>query len=234
MMSAASQVLGTVELLECVLAELDMQTLLHSQRVNCTFRNTIQKSSRLRQRLWLEPGDGAYFLDERLIDLAKYPRVNPLLDAPQVLDIAMFSVDVRCISYGGLRHEPSNISMNGGTGPVVNISARGTSLGDQPEIASWRDMLVVSQHEPHFQFQVWRKGSTSWLASRGPVMYFQKSPTVQQVLGYANGEHRIFMVSKDDSTSIPAKFSEVEKVLKSWRAKSTTNNTAAQTKDRPA
>lgn len=200
-----------------------MQTLLHSQRVNCTFWNTIQNSSLLRQRLWLEPGFGAYFLDEHLIGFEQYPRVNPLLGASQVLDIAMFCVDIRCISHGGLPN--GAMSPFSRAGPVVAMSCRGILSDEQPESASWREMLVVSNHEPHFQFQIWREDpATTKLATRGPVMYLQSSPKMQQVMSYTDVPYGVFMVPTEGRPHIPADFAEVQDVLQSWRQRTTDND----------
>ena len=76
--SATERVLNTVELLEAILWELAnldpanprkaIKTLLSSQLVNCTFRNTIIKSKRLQKTLCFVPpddfsGSGTLFCD---------------------------------------------------------------------------------------------------------------------------------------------------------------------------
>ncbi|KXS98309.1 hypothetical protein AC578_6846 [Pseudocercospora eumusae] len=59
-LSAGARVAGTTELLEAILLnlnhdEIDLKTLLVSQRTSTAFRNTIQGSLKLRQALYLEP-----------------------------------------------------------------------------------------------------------------------------------------------------------------------------------
>jgi len=48
-------VFGTVELLESILLRLNMKTLLLSQRVDRTFRDTIANSTKLQKALSFEP-----------------------------------------------------------------------------------------------------------------------------------------------------------------------------------
>ncbi|KAK5746032.1 hypothetical protein LTR17_001162 [Elasticomyces elasticus] len=67
-----SRVFGTVELLENVLFQLDMRTLLLSQRVSRTFEATITGSTQLQQKLFFTsvPADTSYrCLEEGCNDL---------------------------------------------------------------------------------------------------------------------------------------------------------------------
>lgn len=62
-MAARWSCLNTTELLEAILKHLDTKTLLFSQRVNRRFRDVIQRSRPLRQRLFLEPATAAEILE---------------------------------------------------------------------------------------------------------------------------------------------------------------------------
>ncbi|KAK5720758.1 hypothetical protein LTR15_006719 [Elasticomyces elasticus] len=53
--NAGELVCGIFELLEDILLRIDMKTLLLSQRVNKTFRFTIEASNQLQQQLFLQP-----------------------------------------------------------------------------------------------------------------------------------------------------------------------------------
>lgn len=53
--SAQKKVLGTTELLEMILLDVDIKTLLPSQRVNKDFQATINRSTPIQQLLFFEP-----------------------------------------------------------------------------------------------------------------------------------------------------------------------------------
>lgn len=52
---ASTQVLGTTELLEMILLNVDMKTLLLSQRVSRSWQRLISTSIHLRRALFMEP-----------------------------------------------------------------------------------------------------------------------------------------------------------------------------------
>ena len=56
-MSATGRTLGTTELLELILRELDMHTLLHCQRVSRFWSSSVKTSPTLQRTLWLLPDD---------------------------------------------------------------------------------------------------------------------------------------------------------------------------------
>ncbi|KAK4977183.1 hypothetical protein LTR42_003231 [Elasticomyces elasticus] len=96
-------VAGTFELLECVLLQVDIRTLLLSQRVSRTFKATINHSTKLQQALFLKPlsdGDLYHCNEEHCVTCASgrytFIRIppathhqNPLLSKP----IALFDND---------------------------------------------------------------------------------------------------------------------------------------------
>lgn len=57
--NAVDKVFNTPELLEAILIDLDIKTILLSQRVNRTFNATIAGSIKLRRKLYFEPATAA-------------------------------------------------------------------------------------------------------------------------------------------------------------------------------
>ncbi|KAF2211375.1 hypothetical protein CERZMDRAFT_85541 [Cercospora zeae-maydis SCOH1-5] len=55
MTTAMDRVFNTVELLEAILVNLDLKTVLMTQRVHRTWKCTIQSSPRLQEKLFLRP-----------------------------------------------------------------------------------------------------------------------------------------------------------------------------------
>ncbi|KAK3630467.1 hypothetical protein LTR56_009483 [Elasticomyces elasticus] len=79
--NAGELVCGIFELPEDILLRIDMKTLLLSQRVNTTFRSTIEASSQLQQQLFLQsvqPGT-IYRCGHRCRFLCRGLHINPLL-----------------------------------------------------------------------------------------------------------------------------------------------------------
>lgn len=182
-MSAQYQVFTTTELLECILLHLGAQTLLLSQRVNKNFHQTIRGSCLLRQKLWLEPGDGDHDVENPILStLALRPRINPLLSSPWIRQ--------HCHSHIG-RIEFGEPDTSGGIGFLASvlriICRKGVSFQEMPR-ASWRDMVVVSNHESYFQFRIMRHSPENGDLLLWQLVFFERSPTAGGVGGVGVGE----------------------------------------------
>ncbi|EME47163.1 hypothetical protein DOTSEDRAFT_77552 [Dothistroma septosporum NZE10] len=176
--SAQHQVLATTELFECILLHLGAQTLLLSQRVNKSFHYTIRGSCKLRQKLWLQPGDSDHDVENPLIpSIATRTRINPFLATPWVRQ--------HCHSHIG-RIEFGEPDTSGGfLAPVLRIICRkGVSFQESPR-ASWRDMIVVSKHEPYFQFRIMRHSPENGNLLLWQLVFFEKSPTAGELIELA-------------------------------------------------
>lgn len=84
---SALRVLNTAEPLEIILLQIDMRTLLLSQRVNRFFQSVIQGSSKLQQALFFQLGSSTAPNDEQQRGHTSFQSgLNPLLDSEQEAD----------------------------------------------------------------------------------------------------------------------------------------------------
>ncbi|KJX95619.1 hypothetical protein TI39_contig4100g00022 [Zymoseptoria brevis] len=133
MSSAASNVFGTAELLELILLDVDMRTLLLGQRVSKDFNNTITSSPSLQEKLFFRVKRNTIVRGENPGD----PEVNSLLCARDICEatgLVFLHVEVQrtlSVRYG--------LSMSIGFGTLMRIKA----LKDEDADGSWRRMLVV-------------------------------------------------------------------------------------------
>lgn len=91
-LSAAAQVLTTVELLEQILLRLDMKTLLLSQRVSLGWNAAISQSSMLNKKLFFKPAARKDLLELRMLEEELHP--NTLFNLEENLDSNISQVDM--------------------------------------------------------------------------------------------------------------------------------------------
>ncbi|USW56115.1 hypothetical protein Slin15195_G094340 [Septoria linicola] len=133
-------VFNTTELLELILLELDMKTLLLSQATNQMFNQTIMTSPRLRQKLWFDE-------DPKLAKTSKpEPMLNPLLQS--VVTKGKHShIRFLELEYSSLDFYPAlSRRLKPFEPPTVCIA-----MAPKARIAkwtgSWRRMLVVQPYD---------------------------------------------------------------------------------------
>ncbi|KAK4613599.1 hypothetical protein CLAFUW4_09704 [Fulvia fulva] len=169
------RVLNTPELLEMILLELGhlsghalqvekdvkadqdagrwhapsgLRTLLYCQRVSRTFRDAIQSSFWVQQKLWFTPTAGS------AADASIGHRRNPMIH-----DLGPARMDALGIKF--FTHQTRTYQDDNGvsyTRPWVAISFDGAALRKQAEShdqAIWRKMLVVRPYEPEMRWTVW-------------------------------------------------------------------------------
>ncbi|KAK3646598.1 hypothetical protein LTR56_000502 [Elasticomyces elasticus] len=108
MATPVERVFGIAELLEAILLPVDMKTLLLSQRVNATFRDTISTSPRLQEKLYLRqiqaPPSSGYRDLEGIKNLANTllvrhnPRIWDWIDLSICMD-AVTGARISCCAY---------------------------------------------------------------------------------------------------------------------------------------
>lgn len=102
MATANDRVLGTPELFEAILLELDMETLLLSQSVNTAFKDAIDSSIKLQRALWFKPTPPKEWPKD-------VSRINPLLKKHEKkLHIHQIICNTRPCHIGPIRYSLSN------------------------------------------------------------------------------------------------------------------------------
>ncbi|KAF7192732.1 Multidrug resistance protein 1 [Pseudocercospora fuligena] len=142
---AGSNVFGTAELLEMILLEIDdVRTVLLSQRVNKTFKATVQGSKQLSNKLWLKanergdtnPDDSCEITAEGGLFCAETPHCefNPLFN--------------QLISSSRTRYFRQSMTHLGA--PRITILR---SILEDRRSYSWHNMLLVRSEGAEFQLE---------------------------------------------------------------------------------
>lgn len=125
MIPSVKKVFGTTELLEAILSEVDMRTLLLSQRTCEDFRNTIDGSVKLQRAL--------YFRDDA--EVGSESEFNPLLALePGITD---YKCDFGTLLMDVLVFRATFTNMKNLLRPDINRTLR---RGEGDHLASWTRM----------------------------------------------------------------------------------------------
>ncbi|SMY27862.1 unnamed protein product [Zymoseptoria tritici ST99CH_1A5] len=133
MTSAASNVFGTAELLELILLDVDMRTLLLSQRVSRDFNNAITSSPSLQEKLFFRVKRNTAVRGE---DPGK-PQVNSLFLAQDIKQ----SIGLNSTHVGVRRTSSSESVLDVDVG--FRTLDRMKELQQKDRKSSWQRMLVV-------------------------------------------------------------------------------------------
>lgn len=182
-------VFNTTELLELILLELDLQTLLLSQAVNHMFHSTILASVRLRQKLWFDPDPTltAETATAGITPAPSEPLLNPLLQAIvtkgshshiRFLELEHSSLDFYPALSRRLKPcEPPTVCI------AIAPKARVAQL-----VGSWRKMLVVQPYDLSTRWDAYhyRWATREW-DFRFTGTFDDVSPTGGRVVRFALG-----------------------------------------------
>lgn len=146
-MSATTKTLNTAELLELILLELDMHTLLHCQRVSKFWQSSVELSQKLQRQLWLLPDDSNQ-AEER--DEAQ---INPLI-VRYHKSLGINSISARYDKDTGKAYAlPAPYTLDNGysgTGSLLYLAwrcKRDPRYNQQPlKSGSWQQMMLIRAH----------------------------------------------------------------------------------------
>ncbi|KAF7196611.1 hypothetical protein HII31_01981 [Pseudocercospora fuligena] len=164
-MTKAQEVLDTVELLEMILLEVDDEcAVLISQRVNKSFRGTIQGSTRLRKKIWLESDDydaeNDYSLyredvviveDEEDVSENDHSVANEAKCSQEQGNELAVGVELNpCLMY----RQDVDLMLNGPRWPLLDVKLDMTIHPDAmaKKEQSWQKMEILRFTEPYAKF----------------------------------------------------------------------------------
>ncbi|KAI7676538.1 hypothetical protein KC322_g15376 [Hortaea werneckii] len=140
MTSPAEKVINIPELLEMILMNVDMQTVLLAQRTARAFHATINTSPRLLRKLWILPHklDQTGSVDER--QSRAHARLNPLL----VHNSRRLGFKTLLLWKGTDKTQPL----------LIDFHYRSLESVESIPSGSWERMLIMQPHVPSARFEL--------------------------------------------------------------------------------
>ncbi|KAK4544412.1 hypothetical protein LTR36_004303 [Oleoguttula mirabilis] len=163
--AAACAVINTTELLEQILSNLDMHTLLCSQQVSCQFKATIDGSATLQRALWFMADPRTTTSIDRLWNLFAMRSKTPAFRSHIHLPFG-YKRSLRLIVYD------------------VNQLAK--------EAGSWRKMIPVQLYRPQEPIGVslhYPPSDIDYPLSDSFVLRYDEAPTFGQMVDDMVAEH---------------------------------------------
>ncbi|KAI6867885.1 hypothetical protein KC323_g3333 [Hortaea werneckii] len=140
MTSPAEKVIHIPELLEMILMNVDMQTVLLAQRTTRAFHATINTSPRLLRKLWILPHkvDQTGSVDER--QSRAHARLNPLL----IHNSRRLGFKTLLLWKGTDKTQPL----------LIDFHYRSLETVEKIPSGSWERMLIMQPHVPSARFEL--------------------------------------------------------------------------------